>query len=130
MSDDGSVSNDSSAHSISSYELLAYQEEERKKKLHLIYDASVVASLHTSCFLQVLSYLINVLQLMRKRKPKHQHKANVHCDRASVIRFIHSWDDYMFKQQLQLSLKDFALLKNLILDHKIQNGYDCEESKT
>jgi hypothetical protein len=127
MSEDDSFSNDSSTHSISSFELLADHEEDRKKKCHLIYYTSVVASLHTRFFLQVLSYLINALQLMKKRKLKRQRKANVHCDQASVLRFIHSWDDDMFKHQIQLSREDFALLENLILDHKIQKGYDYEK---
>jgi hypothetical protein len=64
---------------------------------------------------------------MQNRKPKHQYKANVHRDRASVIRFIHSWDDDMFKQQFRLSWEDFASLENLILDHKFRNGYDYEK---
>jgi len=119
MSEDDSFSNDSSTHSINSFQLLADHEEDRKKKCHLIYYASVVASLHTSYFLQVLSYLINMLQLMKKRKPKRQCKANVHRDWASVLRFIHSWDDDMFKWQFRLSREDFALLENLVLDHKI-----------
>ncbi len=63
MSDDDSLSNDST-HSISSYELLGNQEEDRKKKFYLIYYTSVVASLHASFFLQVLFNLINVLQLL------------------------------------------------------------------
>jgi hypothetical protein len=72
MSDDDSLSNDSSTHSISSFELLAADHEKgRKKKCHLIiYYASVVAALHTSFFLQVLSYLINALQLMKKENQR------------------------------------------------------------
>jgi len=32
-----------------------------------------------------------------KREPTCQCKANVHRDWASMLRFIHSWDDDMFK---------------------------------
>jgi hypothetical protein len=85
MDEDGLQSIGSSTDSIKSYELLAETEEDAKKNCHLLYHAVAVASLHTCFYLQVVFYLCNTLQLMRKRKPKHKRQASVHCDRSSVI---------------------------------------------
>jgi hypothetical protein len=116
MDEDDLQSIVSTTDSINSFELLAATEKDTKKNCHLLYNA--VASLHTSFYLQVGFYLCNVLQLMWKRKPKCKRQANVHCDRESVIRFIDSWDDEMFKRQFRLSREYFSLLESLILDHK------------
>ena len=127
MDEDDSQSNGSSTDTISSYELSSNKEEDTKKRYHLVSYAIAVASLHTSFYLRMLLYLINSLELIRKRKPKCKRKANVHRDWASVIRFIHSSDDDMFKWQFRLSWEDFYLLESLILDHKCRNGYDYEK---
>ncbi len=50
----------------------------------------------------------------------------MHCDRASVIQFVHRWEDVMFKLQFRLSPEDFYQLEKAILDHKFRQGYDLE----
>jgi len=124
---DDSISFGSSIHNVNSHELLDTKEHDKRKRFRQLSHAVAVASLHTSCYMQILLYLMSALQLMQKRKPNHKRKANVHHDHSSVINFIRSWDDDMFKGQFWLSWEFYYLLESLILYHKCQNGYNYEQ---
>jgi hypothetical protein len=51
----------------------------------------------------------------------------VHRDRSSVIQFIHSWTDDMFKRQFRLTREDFFLLERCIYDNMAKKGYDSKK---
>ncbi len=59
---------------------------------------------------------------MQLDREKRKRKPNVHRDRSSVIAFIHSWSDEMFKQQFRLTRQDFVLLESIILENMARKG--------
>jgi hypothetical protein len=55
---------------------------------------------------------------------KRKRKSNVHRDRRSVIQFIHSWSNDMFRGQFRVARDDFSLLETAILENMERKGYD------
>jgi hypothetical protein len=60
----------------------------------------------------MLLLVLNDLPAFKKRKgTRRKHEANVHHEQTTVIQFICSWDDDMFKRQFRLSHEDFNELE-------------------
>jgi hypothetical protein len=76
----------------------------------------------------MLLLVLNYLPALKKRKgAKRKHGANVHRERTTVIQFILSWDDDMFKRHFRLSCEDFYELEGAILSNKLRQGYALEQ---
>jgi len=85
--------------------------------------STVILNLLFYVELTLLSY--EYLPLLRRRDGlKRKRIGNVCRDRSSVIQFIRSWDDTMFKRQFRMCREDFYGLEKIIMDHKATQGYD------
>jgi hypothetical protein len=87
------------------------------------------AALQMCSYLQLLLMLCHLVPLLRSRdRKKRKRKPNVHQDQYSVIVFIHSWSDEMFKQQFPLIKgmiwKSIMLLLLEAVDHQFQTLCD------
>jgi hypothetical protein len=87
----------------------------------------MITNLFITLNLQKILHLYRVAHIAnRKRFLEKKRLGNNIRDRATVINFIHSWMDTMFKQQFRRKRADFWVLHNTIMDHKVQNGYNKE----
>jgi hypothetical protein len=57
---------------------------------------------------------------------KRKQKGNVQRNHSTVIQFIRSWDDTVFRHQFRMRREDFYELEKVIMDHKERQGYDME----
>jgi len=95
--------------------------------VHAIGQVATVSSIDNIFYLQMLLLIFTYLPALRKRKGvKRKQQAKVQCDSASVIQFVHSWDDVTSKRQFWLTHEDFYQLEKAILDNKFRQGYDLE----
>jgi hypothetical protein len=95
-------------------------------KLCLLNDVSTAMTLHICSFLYHLLILSGVAPTVKKKKKMSKRKriGNVHRERRSVIRFIHSWSEDMFRRQFQVTRDDFSSLETAILENMGRNGYN------
>jgi hypothetical protein len=78
--------------------------------------------------LQYLIFLSSFVPLVRRRRRRKRiRRRNIHRDRSSVMSFIHSWSDEMFKRQFRLTRPDFFLLEATIMEYMEMSGYDFEQ---
>ncbi len=97
-------------------------------KLHTLNDAVTAMTMQMCDHLQYLIILRNIVPAVRwQRGRKRNQRWNVHRDQSSVMSFIHSWSDDMFKQQFRLSHPDFFLLEATIMENLERKGYDYEK---
>jgi hypothetical protein len=95
-------------------------------KLRLLNDVSTAMTLHICSFLYHLLILSGVVPTVKKKKKTSKRKriGNVHRDRRSVIRFIHSWSEDMFRRQFRVTRDEVSLLETPILENMGRNGYN------
>ena len=95
------------------------------RQLRVVDQAASAAALQMCSYLQIVIILFHLVPLWTNRKErKRKRQPNVHRDRSSVIKFIHSWTDDMFKRQFRLTREDFFLLERCIYDNMAKKGYD------
>jgi len=103
------------------YDLGNELNHELATNVHVIGQVASVSSTNKIFYLQMLLLLFNYLPMLRKRRGvMRKPEANVHHDRASVVRFVHGWDDDVFR----LSREGYYELEKAILDHKFRQGYE------
>jgi len=99
---------------------------EAQVKLHLLNELVSATSVQMCAYLQCLLIISRIISTVRKKKNKRKRKrsCNIHRDRASVISFIHSWSEEMFRRQFRVTRSDFLLLEATILESMERKGYD------
>jgi hypothetical protein len=96
--------------------------------IHVIGQVAAISSMNTVFYLQILLLVLNYLPALKKRKgTRRKREANVRLERTTVIQFVRSWDDDMFKRQFRLSCEEFYELEGAILSSKLCQGYDLEQ---
>jgi hypothetical protein len=94
-------------------------------KLHLIIVMYNLLNVLMTSTLDMMHLLCSVSHATKKRRIcSTKHQANERRDRDSVIRFIHSWSDEMFKWQFCLCHEEFNRLHTAILNYINRNGYE------
>jgi len=102
---------------------------EIQSNLRALHDLFNVLMLQMCSLIESLLAISRIIPAVKKRRRalKRKRKSNVHRDRRSVIRFIHSWSDDMFRRQFRVSREDFSLLENAIFEKMERRGYDVDK---
>jgi len=73
---------------------------ELQHKLRIVNEFITVIHMQTCEYLQFLVLLRSIVPtIKRRRRRKRIRRPNIHHDRSSVLSFVHSWNDEMFKRQ-------------------------------
>jgi len=97
-------------------------------KIRVLNELVTATSLQMCAYLQcalIISHIVSTLRLRKSsNKWKRKRRPNIHRDQNSVISFIHSWSDEMFRRQFRITRSDFTLLEATILENMEGKGYD------
>jgi hypothetical protein len=97
-------------------------------QLRVVNEVATAAALQMCSYFHIVIFVCHVVPLWTNRKErKRKRQSNVHRDRSSVIQFIHSWTDDMFKRQFRLTREDFFLHERCIYDNMAKKGYDSKK---
>jgi len=81
---------------------------ELQHKLRIVNEFITVIHMQTCEYLQFLVLLRSIVPTVKqRRRRKRIRRPNLHCDRSSVLSFIHSWNDEMFERQFRMTRPDF-----------------------
>jgi hypothetical protein len=93
-----------------------HQDEDGRNELQhklRIVNEFITAMIMQMCeYLQFLVLLRSIVSAFKRRmRRKRIRRPNLHRDRSSVLSFIHSWNDEMFKRQFRMTRPDFFYWK-------------------
>ena len=119
--------------SISSYESTATSGASDdvhcfRNQIRVVNEITSAAALQMCSYLHIVLLLCHLVPLWTNRNPKkRKRQPNMYCNRSSVIEFIHTWSDDMFKRQFRLTRPDFFLLEQAIFENMSKKGYDLKK---
>jgi len=102
---------------------------ELQHKLHIVNEFITAMIMQTCEYLQFLVLFRSIVPAFkRRRRRKRICRPNLHPDRSSVLSFIHSWTDEMFKRQFCMTRPVFFFLwEATIMENMERNRYDYEK---
>jgi len=99
---------------------------EAQAKIRVLNELVTTTSLQICAYLQCALIISRIVSSLRLRKSsnkwKRKRRPNIHRDQNSVISFIHSWSDEMFRRQFRITRSDFTLLESTILENMEGKG--------